>query len=303
MESFGRRGTVSLMRPRVPAPLHSETRPTRNVQREKAEALRALHRPGHPLVLINAWDCASARILAEAGAPAVATTSAGIAFSCGYPDGEKISRDLMLEAVARICGAVAVPVTADVEAGYGASPEDAYRTAAGALEAGAAGLNLEDGGGGAGQPLVELALQVEKIRAVREAEELAGVPLVLNARTDVFLDAVGPEGERLDEAVRRGKAYHRAGADCVFVPGVTDPAIIAALVLRLDCPINVLASAGSPSIAELARLGVARVSLGSGPMRAALTLFERLVKEVSERGTYSSLEGIVSHGAMNERMS
>ena len=275
----------------------------RNVQREKAEALRALHRRGRPLVLINAWDCASARILEEAGAPAIATTSAGIAFSCGYPDGERIPRDLMLEAVARICGAVSVPVTADVEAGYGASPEEAHRTAAGVLDAGAAGLNLEDGGGGAGEPLVELSLQVEKIRAVREAEDRAGVPLVLNARTDVYLDSAGAEGERLDEAVRRGNAYRHAGADCVFVPGVTDPAIIAALVHRLDCPINVLAVAGSPSIAELARLGVARVSLGSGPMRAALTLFERLVEEVSARGTYSSLEGIVSYGTMNERMS
>jgi len=267
-----------------------------------AGRLRALHRAGRPLVLVNAWDCASARILEHAGAPAIATTSAGIAFSRGYPDGEVIPRHEMLEAVARICRAVAVPVTADVEAGYGDSPEEAGRTAIGVLEAGAVGMNLEDGMGDPAKPLLDIELHVEKILAVREAGERAGAPLVLNARTDVYLRSVGPESERLDEAIRRGRAYREAGADCVFVPGVTDPEIIRAIVERLACPINVLAVAGGPPIADLARLGVARVSLGSGPMRAAMTQFRKLAEEVATRGTYEALAGSITHGILNELM-
>jgi 2-methylisocitrate lyase-like PEP mutase family enzyme len=168
----------------------------------------------------------------------------------------------MLEAVAGICASVSVPVTADVEAGYGDRPEDAAITAAGVLEAGAVGMTLEDGTGPPEAPLLDLSLQVEKIRAVVEAGRRRGVPIVLNSRTDVYLRGVGLESGRLDETVRRGLAYREAGSDCVFVPGVSDPSVIRALVKRLACPVNVLAVAGSPSIAELARLGVARVSLG-----------------------------------------
>ena len=272
------------------------------VLRDKAALLLSLHRPGHPLVLVNAWDAATARLIARAGSAAVATTSAGIAFSCGYADGEKIPRDQMLETIARICAAVTVPVTADVEAGYGNTPEDLHHTTTAVLETGAVGMNLEDGTGRADQPLADLEPQLEKIRAVKKAAYHLGVPLVLNARTDVYLDAVGPEGDRLAETIRRGEAYRDAGADCVFVPGVTDPAVIAAIVKRLACPVNVLAGAASPPIAELAGLGVARVSLGSGPMRAAMTLVQRLAEEVFTKGTYSALEGIIPHAQMNALM-
>src|SRR5262249_1480811 len=203
----------------------------------KADALRALHRPGRPLVLVNAWDAASARIVERAGSPAVATTSAGIAFASGYPDGEVISRERMLEAVRRICDAVAVPVTADVEAAYGDSAEEVRRTVSGVLAAGAVGMNLEDGTGRSEAPLGDLALQVEKIRTGVDESRRLGVALVLNARTDVYLDRVGPEAGRLEETVRRGSAYRDAGADCIFVPGVTDPRVIAALVERLACPV------------------------------------------------------------------
>jgi 2-methylisocitrate lyase-like PEP mutase family enzyme len=269
---------------------------------QKAGKLRALHRRGHPLVLVNAWDVATARIFEKAGSEAIATTSAGIAFATGYPDGQKISRERMLEAVARICAAVSVPVTADVEAGYGDTPEEIHRTAVGVLEAGAVGLNLEDGTGRPEAPLADLALQVEKIRAVVAVGRRHGVPIVLNARTDVYLDRVGPEAGRLAETIRRGEAYRDAGADCVFIPGVTDPAVIGVLVKQLACPVNVLAVAGSPSIADLARLGVARVSLGSGPMRAAMTQMQRLAEEVLTNGTYTTLEGITSHATMNDLM-
>ena len=254
------------------------------------------------MVLVNAWDVATARIFEKAGLEAVATTSAGIAFASGYPDRQKISRERMLEAVARICAAVSVPVTADMEAGYGDTPEEIDRAAVGVLEAGAVGLNLEDGTGRPEAPLADLALQVEKIRAVVAAGRRHGVPIVLNARTDVYLARVGPETGRLAETIRRGRAYRDAGADCVFIPGVTDPAVLGALVKQLACPVNVLAVAGSPSIADLARLGVARVSLGSGPMRAAMTQMQRLAEEVLTQGTYSTLEGITSHATMNDLM-
>ncbi|MDQ2869737.1 MAG: isocitrate lyase/phosphoenolpyruvate mutase family protein [Acidobacteriota bacterium] len=270
--------------------------------RTKAERLLALHRPGRPLVLVNVWDAATARIVEDAGLPAVATTSAGVAFSHGYPDGEKIPRDLMLEAIGRICRAVSVPVTADMEAGYGATAEDVREAAAGSLEAGAVGLNFEDGTGDAADPLAGTSLQREKIRAIREAGDARGVPIVINARTDVYLDAVGAPEARFGHAVERGRAYREAGADCIFVPGVTDKDVITALVRELDCPVNVLAGAASPPIAELARAGVARVSLGSGPMRATMSLLQRLIRDVQGDGAYAELQAIVSHASMNALM-
>lgn len=268
----------------------------------KAEILRSLHRPGQPIVLINVWDCAGARILEATGSPAIATTSAGIAFSRGYPDGERIPRDVMLAEVTRIAGCVSVPVTADLESGYGATPEALERLAADALGAGAVGLNLEDHVGPREAPLVDLTLQLEKLRALREASARRGAALVINARTDAFLRGLGSPSEMLDETLRRGRAYREGGADCIFVPGVTDPSVIGRLVREIAAPINVLAAAGSPPIADLARLGVARVSLGSGPARAALTLLERMAHELSSAGTYSALEGIHPHERINELM-
>ena len=269
---------------------------------EKAERLRLLHRPGQPLLLVNVWDAATARLIERAGFPAIATTSAGIAFSRGYPDGQRIPRDEMLAEIARICRAVSVPVTADLEAGYGDSPEAVAQAAARALDAGAAGLNLEDGTGRMEEPLFELGRQVEKIRAIREAGRRRGVAIVVNARTDVYLDRVGPESGRLEETIRRGAAFRDAGADCVFVPGVKEVGLIGEIVRRLACPVNVLAAPGGPSLGELAKLGVARVSLGSGAMRAALTLVERIGEELRTKGTWSALDGALSHSRVNELM-
>jgi 2-methylisocitrate lyase-like PEP mutase family enzyme len=190
-------------------------------------------------------------------------------------------------------------VTADLEAGYGDSADVLGKTVTGMLEAGAVGLNLEDFRDGG---LLPVEIQLAKIGTIRAATERAGVSVVLNARTDVFLEKVGPESGRLDEAVRRGSAYRDVGADCVFVPGVTDPATIGELVRRLACPVNVLAMAGGPSIGELAKLGVARVSLGSGPMRAAMTVVAQLAEEIRTRGTYSGLQGILTHASFNDLM-
>jgi 2-methylisocitrate lyase-like PEP mutase family enzyme len=270
--------------------------------RRKAVALRALHRPGDPLVLANVWDCASARILEASGAPAIATTSAGVAFAFGYADGQHIPREEMLAAVARIAASVSVPVTADLEAGYGAAPSQVTKTIRGLVNAGGVGLNLEDHVGEREAPLLDRPLAVERVRAVRRAADAAGVPIVLNARTDSFLRGLGTPEEMLAESLWRGAAYRDAGADCVFVPGVTLPSIIERIVRELQCPVNVLAGAGSSTIPELAGLGVARVSLGSGPVRAALTCFERIVEELAREGTYSGLQNIRSHAEINVLM-
>ena len=272
-------------------------------QIRKAEAFRALHFASAPLVLVNAWDAASARIIEELGFPAVATTSAGIAFSRGFPDGQKIHRDEMMNAVAQIVDSVSVPVTADAEAGYGDSPESAAETARRVMQAGAVGMNFEDATSQPEQPLADMSLQVERVLAIREAANQTGVPLVLNARTDVYLLQVGDPATRYDETVKRLIAYRNAGADCVFAPGIRDARTIGRLVNDLPCPLNVLAVPGSPSVSELNALGVKRISLGSGPMRAAMGLLRKLANEVKTYGTYALMQDAPSHAEMNQLMS
>lgn len=268
----------------------------------KADALRLLHRGPKILVLPNAWDVASARMIEDAGAAAIATSSAGVAFALGYPDGEKISREEMLAVVGRIAAKVKVPVSADLEAGYGNRAEDAALSAQALIEAGAVGLNLEDGAGDPQHPLTDLSLQLEKIAAVLETARNAGVPLVLNARTDVYLREVGAPETRFDEALRRLSAFRNAGADCLFIPGVRDLPTIERFVRDLRHPINILAGPGSPPIPELQRAGVARVSLGSSPARAALGLARRITRELLTTGTYQSLEGAPSHTEVNRML-
>jgi 2-methylisocitrate lyase-like PEP mutase family enzyme len=264
-------------------------------QKAKTDAFRALHQ-GKILVLPNAWDVASARIVQQAGFSAIATTSAGIAFTLGYPDGQRISREEMLTVVGRIARAVELPVTADVEAGYGDRPQDAARTARDVLAAGAIGMNLEDSTRDPLRPLFELSLQVERVKAVREE------PIVLNARTDVYLLEVGASDKRYDETLRRLAAFRDAGADCVFAPGLRDAATIGRLVKDLQCPVNILAGPGSPPIPELQKLGVARVSVGSGAMRATLGLLRRIAEELRSTGTYATLDGAIPFADVNRIM-
>ncbi len=272
------------------------------LRRQKANTLRELHHGGKALLLPNVWDVAGARIIEEAGFPAIATTSAGIAFSLGYPDGQKISREEMLARVGRIARAVKVPVSADVEAGYGDRPEDAAETARAVIEAGAVGMNLEDSTDDPQHPLVSMNLQLEKIHAVREAALKSSVLLVLNARTDVYLAAVGAPELRYFEAIKRVMAYRDAGADCVFVPGLRDVETIKQLVQDAKCPVNILGGPGSPSIPELEELGVARVSLGSSPMRATLGVLRRAAEELKNSGTYTALEAAPSHAEINKML-
>jgi len=255
---------------------------------EKAEAFRRAHAGPGLMILPNAWDGASARLFEQAGFAAVATTSAGIAWSLGYPDGGA-PRDEMIAAAGVVVRSVRVPVTVDAEDGYGASPGDVAETVRRLLDVGAAGLNLEDAPGPDGGPLADADSHARRIAAARAAADAAEVAMVVNARTDVFWRAVGPQAGRLDEAVRRLSLYRRSGADCLFAPGVRDAATITALVDRLEAPLNVLVGPESPPLAELARLGVRRVSVGSGPARAVLARVRAIAGELRRDG---SLDGL-----------
>jgi len=270
-----------------------------NEQKAKAESLRGMHRSGRILLLPNAWDAASARVFEQAEFGAIATTSAGIAFSLGYPDGQRISRDEMLAVVRRIASAVKVPVTADVEAGYGDRPEDAALTAREVADAGAVGMNLEDATGDPASPLFDLALQVERVKAVQEAMHGG---MVLNARTDVYLLQLETPEKRYDAALRRLAAYRDAGADCVFVPGLQDRETMGRLVKDLRCPVNILVGPGSPAIPELQKIGVARVTVGSSAMRATLGLVRRMAEELKNSGTYEAFAGAISYADVNRMM-
>lgn len=272
----------------------------KKTQAELGRLLLELHRGPKILVLPNAWDVASARIFEEAGFPAIGTTSAGAAFSLGYPDGQKIPREEMLAVVRRIAAAVDVPVTADVEAGFGSTPEEVADTAREAIAAGAVGMNLEDGAEDKPEFLVNVNRQKEIIRAVLEAAAGAHVPFVLNARTDIFLYGIGPAESRLPRAIERLNAYREAGAQSLFAPGVKDAETIAQLARGVAGPLNILATAGTPPVAELQKLGVARVSVGSGPMRATLGFLGRLARELRDEGVFKLMtEGALPYADAN----
>jgi 2-methylisocitrate lyase-like PEP mutase family enzyme len=252
---------------------------------DPADVFRALHRSPTILVLPNAWDAVTARLFEAEGFPAIATTSAGVAAALGYPDGGLVPSREMIEAVGRIARAVNVPVTADIEHAYAATPDAVADVVMRVIAAGAVGINLEDYVPGAAG-LEPLALQTDKIVAVIKAAAKAGVRIVINARTDVFLRAIGAPDARLAIAIERGNAFLAAGADCVFVPGVRDRDTIGALVSGIGGPVNVLAVDGTPPIADLQALGVARVSVGSGPMRAAAAVVRDVARELKTSGTY-----------------
>jgi 2-methylisocitrate lyase-like PEP mutase family enzyme len=271
-------------------------------QTDKAIDFRLRHRGIGVLLLPNAWDVASARVLEEAGFSALATTSAGIAFSLGYPDGQRISREEMMARIGRIARAVHLPVTADLEWGYGSTAEEIVRTTREVIEAGAVGINLEDASGRSDQPLLPLDRVLEKIKVVRETAAAMRMPLVVNARTDIYLLEGGNPDASYTEAIRRLIAFRDAGADCVFAPGLKDAETIGRLVKDVACPVNILAVPGTPSIDELEKLGVARVSVGSGFMRATLGALRGMAEELRNSGTYSALAGGIPYKDLNEMM-
>ncbi|WP_030560767.1 isocitrate lyase/PEP mutase family protein [Streptomyces aureocirculatus] len=266
-----------------------------------APAFRALHTPGSPLVLPNAWDVASARIVRVAGARAVATTSAGLAWALGTADGDRLTRERALTAVAAIVDAVDVPVTADIESGYARDAAGVADTVRAVVDAGAVGVNIEDSRRGAGEPLRPLAEQSERIAAARKAADAAGVELFVNARVDTYLRGVGDGPDaRVALTLERAAAFLAVGADGVFVPGAVDPVTVQALVEGIDGPVNVMAGPGAPTVAELAALGVARVSVGSGIAQAAHALVREAATELLTEGTYGTLAGGLDYAELNE---
>ncbi len=224
-----------------------------------------------------------------------------VANSLGYPDGQRISRQEMLEVVERIASAVQVPVTADMEAGYATTAEEMEETARELLQAGAVGLNLEDSSKDE-SVLLELPAYLEKLQAIRAVSKASDVPLVINARTDAYWWAGAQPGSRLAETVRRANAFREAGADCVFVPGLYDPSDIGHLRLESPGPINILATPKTPPIPELQRFGIARVSFGSGGYRTAIGAFRKLVQEAIDSGTYTFMSEIAVTGAQNNAL-
>lgn len=339
---------------------------------QKASRLLELHHASQPLVLINSWDAASAAMVEHCGLPAVATSSAALANALGFADGQHLPWAQMLEAVARICRAVKVPVTADIEAGFAPDIKGLETSITQIIQAGAVGVNLEDvmpanpvdqnadpknadakdvdlKNAGAnirhGSPLYPVAEQVARIQAARRAGDKQGVHLVINARTDAYWQSGVEPAEAMRGTLERGKAYLQAGADCIFIPGLRNPDHIKTVVDHLSAadlqtpdlqtndlrspnpqnndlhtpnqrtgdqrvddpravhrvsPVNILAGPGVPSIPELAKLGVKRVSYGSGPHRAAMGLLRRMAEEARTSGTYQALtEGAVPYEEMN----
>jgi len=262
-----------------------------------------MHQAPPILILPNAWDAVTSRLFVKAGARAIATTSAGMAATLGYADGQKVPRELMMEAIARITRLVDVPVTADIESGYAASPKDLHESIRAVINAGAIGFNLEDATGNSSQLLFALEHQIERIRAARVAGDNANVRVVINARTDVYLAKVGEPATRYAETVRRLNAYREAGADCLFVPGVTDIPTLTQLVRSVPGPLNVLAGPGMPPVADLQRIGIARLSVGSGIMRATLALARDAADELLQKGTYNTfLDRNIPYNEVNELM-
>ena len=253
-------------------------------------------------MLPNAWDAATARLFEAEGFPAIATTSAGVAAALGYPDGGVVPSREMIEAVARIARAVKVPVTADIEHAYAASPSAVADVVLRVIAAGAVGINLEDFVPGAAD-LEPLALQADKIATIIKASATAGIRVVINARTDVFLKAIGAPEARLGVAIERGKAFLAAGADCVFVPGVRDRETIGALVRGIGGPVNILATAGTPSDRgpRSARRGARQPRVRSDAGGAGGGARRRARAE--ERGTYGAFtDDAMSFNEVNELM-
>jgi len=270
--------------------------------RHMAKLLRELHADG-TLVLPNAWDAASAAVIADAGAAAVATTSAGVAWSLGRPDGELLPRAELVAAMERMAAAIDVPLTADVEAGYGATEDEVAETVTEVLCAGVVGISIEDA------PAGELGLYspekaAARIRAARAAVVECGVPdFVINARTDVYMRRIGDPQTRLDEVLRRGAEYAEAGGDCLFVPGLADLAVLESLVARSPLPIGASTGPGLPTVVQLRAAGVRRVSVGPALTQAAYTVTRQLAGELLRVGRLTTESPCLDYARLNSLFS
>ncbi len=258
----------------------------------RAQAFRRMHDRSKVLLLPNAWDAGSARLFAQRGFGAIATTSAGMAWSLGYADGEHAPLAEVLAAIGRITRVVGVPLTVDIETGYGETPDAVAASVRAVIAAGAVGVNIEDGMPGHG-PLRPIEVASARLRAARSAAASSGVPIVINARVDNWMhNDASNTATRLADAIQRARAYLAAGADCIYPIGLSDPATLAALVQALDAPVNVNAGPGTPDLAELARLGIARVSTATRLATLALAAVDRAASAMLESGRF---EGLVAN--------
>lgn len=261
----------------------------KRIQIERVARFRALHDRRQVLLLPNAWDAGSARVFADLGFAAIATTSGGVAWSLGYADGEQAPLAEVVAATRRIAHATALPVSADIESGYGDTPAAVAASVRSVIDAGVAGINLEDGVRHAALRDVDDAAR--RIAAAREAARAAGVPIVINARIDAWLLGVGAnDAERIDETVRRARAYLAAGADCIYPIGLAERAAIAALTAAIDAPLNIGAWPGLPDLAELGRLGVARVSTATRLATLALSAAREAARALRSSGRFDALD-------------
>jgi 2-methylisocitrate lyase-like PEP mutase family enzyme len=264
-----------------------------SIQKERADLFLTFHHDEEILVLLNSWDVGSSRLIEASGYKAIATTSMGIAASLGYPDCQVIQLSEMIDTITGIVNGVQVPVTVDLEAGYGSNTDEIVDSVTKVIATGIVGINIEDSIDLSPKLIDEMAF-CERISAIRALADSQGFHLVINARTDSFYTSSLSPREKLSESIRRGNKYREAGADCIFIQPVSERETIATLVKEIDAPINILANPGigagmPPSVPELQDLGVARVSLGSGVMKATLALIKKVADELSEKGTYNAL--------------
>lgn len=263
------------------------------IQKEKAEMFLKFHQDEEILVLLNSWDTGSSKLIEACGYKAIATTSMGIAASLGYPDCQIIQLSEMTEAINRIVNGVQLPVTVDIEAGYGNNLNEITDSVKKIIATGIVGINIEDSID-LNPVLIDETEFCERISAIRALSDSLGFHLVINARTDSFYTSTGSPREKLNESIRRGNKYREAGADCIFVQPVWEKETISTLVREINAPVNILSNPAiggglPPSVSELQDLGVARLSLGSSLMKATLALIKKVADELSEKGTYNIL--------------
>jgi 2-methylisocitrate lyase-like PEP mutase family enzyme len=264
-----------------------------SIQKEKAERFLKYHHEKEILVLLNSWDIGSSKLIEACGYKAIATTSMGIAASLGYPDCQIIQLSEMIDRITGIINAVQVPVTVDIEAGYGKNIDEIIESVKKIIATGIVGINIEDSID-LNPVLIDETEFCERISAIRELSDSMGFHLVINARTDSFYTSEASIQEKLSESIKRGNKYHEAGADCIFIQPVWEKEIISTLVREINAPINILSNPGNsagipPSVSELQDLGVARLSMGSGLMKATLALIKKVADELSVKGTYNIL--------------
>ncbi|MFC7393987.1 isocitrate lyase/PEP mutase family protein [Scopulibacillus cellulosilyticus] len=269
----------------------------------KAKKFSKLHKQNTVFVLPNAWDVISAKIFEECGFEAIGTTSAGIAASLGFKDGQNIPLEKMIGTIKNIVSSVNIPVSADIEAGYGSTVNEVLNTVKRVIEAGAVGINIEDGTGDPEHPVFDISLQKEKIKAIKNLSISTDTALFINARTDMYWLDVGNPYQRFQETIKRAEAYEEAGADCIFVPGLNDLEVIRALRQKISCPINLLVSPEMPSTTELSKIGIERLSCGSAPFRSTVTLLKEICEEIKNQRTFHRItENVLSYGKVTELM-